>query len=265
MSAGSATPVLGRSAGSPGSAVVPVELRVRDRGTVRHDAIRTRRWELNGIAKVVGAVEVGSARLSGTVVIGGPLAAVELTAVGSVDVRGPMTVAGALTVRGALDAGATLHAQEATCAGPTRVAGAVAVDGTLRVRGSLRAPDVRCGRLDLRGTAEVPGTVVATDVDATVRSDTDVGAVVCRRFRLLGPTPTVVEKVLGREAVAVVRSIEAETATITGARVGFVRAASVVLGREAHVTAVEGRIVRAHPTSRVGPQSWSRPPEGLRR
>ena len=44
-----------------------------------------------------------------------------------------------------------------------------------------------------------------------------------------------------------------------------VRAGEIVLGRNAHVGTVEGKVVRAHPSSRVGPESWSRPPPGLSR
>jgi cytoskeletal protein CcmA (bactofilin family) len=263
--AAAAAPVAPTPTGVAPPSPTPVEDRIRDRGSVRRSAIRARRWELRGIAKVVGPVEVGSARLDGTVAVGGPLAAVELTAVGTLEVRGPVSASGTLTVRGGFDAGAIVRARDATFVGPVRAAAEVVVDGTLRVRGSLRAPLVRCGRLEIRGTADLPGTVTATDVDLDLRADSTLGSIVCRRLRLRGPTPTLVDKALGQEALVVVNRVEAETATISGARVGFVRATEVVLGPAAHVGAVEGRVVRAHPTSRVGPESWSRPPEGLRR
>jgi cytoskeletal protein CcmA (bactofilin family) len=261
MSAAAAPP----PRGAPVAPETTTPTRVRDRGTVRHDRLRARRWEVDGIAKVVGAVEVGSARLRGTVVVGGPLAAVELAAVGRVEVRGPLTVVGSLAVRGSLDAGATVRAGSATLDGPVRTGGAVTVDGPLRVDGGLLAPSVRCGRLTLRGPATVPGTVAAGEADATLGPDAAIGAIVCGRLTLRGPTPSAVDRVLGKEPVAWVGRVEAETASVEGVRVGFLRAREIVLGRGAHVGTVEGRVVRAHPASRVGPESWTPPPPGLRR
>lgn len=235
------------------------------RGTTRHDEVRAQRWVVRGIAKVAGTVDVGAADLGGTVVVGGPTTAGRLTVLGAFDAHGPVTVAGRLSSRGSLDAGTSVRAAEATLRGRVLVAGELVVDGTLKVRGSLRAPSVRCGRLELRGTAHIPGAVVAGSVDADLLGDSVLGTVQCRQFRLRGPAPNVVRRALGKEAVVAVERVDAESARVEAARVGLVRAGEVVLGRDAHVATVEGRLVRAHPSSRVGPESWSRPPAGLSR
>lgn len=262
MSATVATPP---TAPNPPAEPRPLGPPLRERGSVRHDEVRAQRWEVRGIAKVLGGVEVGEAEADGSLVVGGPLLAEELRARGSVEGRGPITVAGRLRVRGSLDARSTVKAGAAALEGPVRVEGELAVDTTLEVRGHLRAPAVRGGVLRIRGTADVPGTVTATSVDLAAEGDSAIGTVRCRDLRLRGPRPNVVRRVLGRDAVVKVDRVEAETARVEGAWVGFLKAREVVLGPDAHVAEVEGRVVRAHPSSRVGPESWSRPPAGLSR
>ena len=268
MSASASFPAAGGAGATGSRAPVPEEVRgppVEDRGIVRHDEVRAQQWRVRGISKVVHGVEVGSADLDGTVVVGGPLSADRLTAHGALEVRGPLTVEGALLVRGALEAGAFVRAGEATLDGPVRSAGEVVTEGRLRTRRSLQAPSVRGGSVELRGSVRIPGPVVATSFEADLSGDSSLGSVQCRTFRLRGPAPNVVRRTLGRDAVVTVERIEAETVRLEGARVGFVRAAEVVLGRNAHVGALEGKVSRAHPSSRVGPESWSRPPRGLSR
>lgn len=255
--AGGGAPVAGSSPSSGAS--------LRERGTIRHDEVRARRWEVGGIAKVVRGVEVDVAQLRGTTVIGGPLVAREVTVSGGLESHGPVTVAGRFRVRGSLDTGGSVRAGAATFEGPVRIARELVVDGALRLRGALRAASVRCEQLRLRGSVTVPGALTSGTIDAELVGDCSVGAVVCREIRLRRPVATVVEKVLGRGTVAEVGRVEAERAWVGGARVGFLRAKEVVLGRDAHIASVEGRIVRAHPSSRVGPESWSRPPAGLSR
>lgn len=249
----------------PGASPRALAARQADRGTVRHEDVRAQRWTTHGITKVVKGAEVGTGELGGTVVVGGTLVAERLTVLGSLEAHGPVTVAGRLVARGAFGAGASVRAGEATFRGPVQVAGELVVEGALTVRGALRAASVRCGRLDLRGTATVPGPVVATAVEATLVGESELGRVEGEEVRLRGPLPNVVQKVLGHDALATVERIDARSVRVEAARVGFVRAAEVVLGRNAHVGTLEGTLVRAHPTSRVGPESWSRPPPGLTR
>jgi cytoskeletal protein CcmA (bactofilin family) len=244
---------------------LPTEPPVVDRGTVRHERIRTDRWSVDGIAKVDREVEVGRADLRGTVVVGGSVSAGELLVRGSLEVRGAVSVLGRLVVRGSLGAAGVVGAGDASLDGTVRVAGelsagsAIRADGTL-FAGSLRAPSVR-----LRGTAAVPGTVETTGFDGVLTGDSSFGTIRSPRLRLKGPVENPVRWVLGRHASVVVERIEGEQLELEGVRASFARAREIVLGRDSHLLAYEGRIVRAHPTSRVGPESWTAPPAGLRR
>jgi len=253
------------SAPSPSPSPPPREGPIVDRGTVRRDEVRARDWVLHGIAKVVGGADVGGAELDGTAVVGGPFRADRLAVVGSLDARSTVTVAHRLTVHGSVDAGGAVHAGEASFRGVARLGADLVVDATLAVRGQLHASSVRCGTLELRGTATVPGPVVGTAIDVDLVADSAIGSIQCRELRLRGPAPSLVQRMFGNPPVATVERVEAETVRIEEARVRFVRAARIFLGRNAHVATLEGQVVRAHSSSRVGPESWSRPPQGLSR
>lgn len=236
-----------------------------DRGTVRHDGVRTRRWVVRGIAKIAGDVEVGSADLAGTVVVGGRLSAGELSVRGRLDARGVVEVSGRIRSDGGLDAGASVTAGDAQLDGTIRAGGEIAVGAGLRVRGALRCPSLRADGLHLRGSIAVPGTVAATSVDLRLVGDSAIGLVRATDVLLRGPAPNVVRRVLDREVLVTVERVEAQRVRLEAVRVGSVRAPEVVLGPDAHVASVEGKVVRAHPSSHLGPESWSRPPPGLSR
>jgi len=248
-------------ADAPPSSGAPVV----DRGTVRHDRLYAGRWTVRGIAKVAHEAAVQLAQLDGTVVVGEGLAAKEVVQHGRLDVRGPVVVGGRLRSRGKFDAGASVQAREATFTGSIRAAGELSVATTLRVRGLLHAPAVRCERLEVRGSATVPGTIAMTSMDAHLDDDSAFGLLQGREVKLAGPAPNVVRRVLGRDAWVTADRIEADRVEVEFARVRFVRSNAVILGRGAHVAMIEGTVTRAHPNSRVGPESWSRPPEGLTR
>ncbi len=238
---------------------------LEERGTVRHDQLRATRWRLRGIGKVLRDVDVGAATIRGTLVVGGALRAATLATDGGLDARGGLAVQGRLTTRGSFEAGAGVRAADADLEGTVRVAQELAVDGLLRVQGSLRAEKVRCGRFVLRGSAHVAGTVEAGSVDARLLGDSTIGAVVAQDCRWKGPAPSPGPRLLASDALATIGRIDAETVVLERIRVGTVRAGHVVLGRAAHVGVVEGTVDRAHSSSRVGPESWSRPPDGLSR
>jgi hypothetical protein len=184
---------------------------------------------------------------------------------GTLDVDGPVEASGAFTGVGALTLGATLHAGSADLEGTAKVVGAVTVDRGLDVRGSLSAPAVTVGELDLEGEAHVPGALVGNSLSARLKEDSNFGTVKAHAVRLRGKPPNLVEKIFFRTLSVTVERIEADTAELEGVDVGFVRAPQITLGRNAHVTEYEGTIVKRHPTSRVGYESKSRPPYGLRR
>jgi len=217
------------------------------------------------VAKVDAEVEVDAAELNGRAIVGGPFVAGQLSVAGALESRGPLTVSGLFALRGALEASADVRAGEARLEGRLRTRGELVVERTLRLRGTFQGPSVRSAALELQGSATIPGTVDAATVTAALTEDSAIGTVRCGSLRLRGPPPNLVRRVLGRVPVVTVERVEAETVFIEAARVGFVRAQEVTLGREAHVAAVEGRVVRSHRSARLGPESWSRPPAGLTR
>jgi len=238
---------------------------VTDRGTVRHDSVRAARWSVAGTAKVTGSVEVGSARVRGTLAVGGRFSADEVDARGNLEVEGPLDVRGPFSSRGTLRLAAIAHAVDLDVEGVARFAGAVTVDRTSSVRGVLVAPSFTAGVLRIAGAAHIPGRVRALSVDATFHEASELGTIEARSVRLRGTVPGLVDKVFFHERKVVVERIDAESADLAGVDVGLVRAQKVFLGRGCHVTAVEGTVVSRHPSSTVGPESKSPPPYGLRR
>lgn len=238
---------------------------VTDRGTVVHDEVRAATWQLRGIAKVVHDVDVGAAELHGTVVVGGPLLADELRLDGRLEVRGAIAIARRLRAQGSIDAGAGLRAADATIAGDLRVTGELELNGTARFRGNLQAGLLRAVTLQLDGEVQVPGPVAAERLEAELAAGSRLGEVRATQARLRGPAPNVVRRVLGGGAPVTVTRVEGDTVSLAAVRVGFVKAREIVLGAGAHVAAVEGTVVRRHPSSHLGPEAWTPPPEGLRR
>jgi cytoskeletal protein CcmA (bactofilin family) len=238
---------------------------VLERGTVVHDEVRSVLWRLHGIAKVVHDVDVGEGELHGRVIVGGPFLADELRLNGSLDVRGPVAVARRLRADGSIEAHAGLRAAGATVAGKLRVDGELELTAPARLRGSVRAALVRAGPLELRGEVQVPGVVRAERCVAELAPGSSIGEIRGTEVGLRGATPNVVRRVLGPVPPVTVGRVEAASVTIADVRVGLVKGREIVLGPRAHVTAVEGTIVRQHPTSRLGPESWTPPPHGLHR
>jgi cytoskeletal protein CcmA (bactofilin family) len=238
---------------------------LQDVGTVRRDSVEAESWTSQGTVKVTGDVRVGEADLEGTVSIGGKLTAAAFRSRGELEVEGPIDVSGLFTGSVGLRATLTFHAGDADLRGNVHVLGAVTVDRTLHVRGNLEAPSLAVGLLKLEGTAQVPGDLVAASVSARLVDDSTFGQVRARSVSLRARIPNLVEKVLGRRVTVTVRRVEADEVVLEGVEAQFVRAPKISLGRDAHLTEYEGTIVRAHPTSRVGFESRSPPPYGLRR
>lgn len=236
-----------------------------DRGTVRRDAVRAGRWSISGTAKVAGDVEVEEGRGRGQITVGGKVRAGVFLTHGTFDVTGLVEVRGLLRVRGTLRAAATVHAGDLTLAGIARSAGAVKVDRVASVVGTLDTPEVSAGAFRLKGVARIPGALRATEVSAELKETSRFGPVIAREVRIHGKPPNLVDKALFHDRVVSVERIEADSVDLEGVEVAFIRAPRIVLGRDCHVTEVEGTIVRRHPSSHVGPESRTPPPYGLRR
>ena len=249
----------------PPSPPPPSEGIVTDRGTGRREALRARRWSVEGTVKVSREVDVGDADVNGNVSIGGPLTAEQFRARGTLDVAGAVVVHGTLAVRGNTHFAATVQASDLQLDGCVRVRGAVTVERTLTSRGVLEAPSVSAGVVSLEGSATVPGELRALQVDAVLPQPSSLGSVQARTVRLHGRVTNLLDKVFFRDSRTLVDRVEADRVELEGVDVRFVRAKEIVLGRESHVTEVEGAIVRRHPSSSVGPEVKSPLPYGLRR
>jgi hypothetical protein len=223
------------------------------------------RWVADGVVKVTGDVHLGDGKLGGTVSIGGKLSAATLEYRGTLDVDGAVDANGSLAGSGALRTGTTLHATTADLRGIVRISGAVTVDRTLTLRGSVAAPSATVGELDLEGEAHIPGDLVGTTIQIRLKKDSDFGTVRARSVVLNAKRPNLVDKVFFRTVSVKVARVEADSADLEGVDVHFVRAPQITLGPDAHVTEYEGTIVKQHPSSRVGFESKSPAPYGLRR
>jgi cytoskeletal protein CcmA (bactofilin family) len=268
-STSSSTPLPPASGATP-PALGPPEPLVRDTGAVRHASIRAMRWVVTGTTKVTGDATAAEANVTGLLTVGGKLTVTRCT------VRGTLEVAGATDIRDHADLDGTFRPMGPVRLASARIKGVLRTSSDLRVdrdltfEGSLEAPSVHAALLVLAGAATVPGEVVATaKVQATFRGDSTLGPVRAEEVVLKGPppglVPTLVRKVFGGAAHVRIDRVEAGRVELEAVDVGVVRAKEIVLGPSAHVTLVEGTVVRQHPTARVGPESRSRPPPGLSR
>lgn len=256
------------SAAAPAPTSSPAGLRappLADRGSVRRDSVAAARWTIAGVAKVTRDVEVGALGLRGTLTVGGKLSATTLRGRGTLDVEGAITIGGTIALAGILRASATLRAADLDVKGTARVGQAVTIDRTGAIDGWLEAPNVSAGALQLKGAGHVPGRLEIGTFTADLRESSTLGTIRGRFVQVRGKVPNVVDKVFFRDAEIRVDRIEAEVVSLEAVEVGFVRASQIILGRDCHVTEVEGTIVRQHPSSYVGPESRTPPPYGLRR
>jgi hypothetical protein len=247
------------------AAPIPRSGRIDDRGVARHDAIHAAEWRVRGAAKVLQEADAGRAWLDGTVTVGGPLTADELTARGMLYAESRVDVKGALDVHADLEVAGPLHAGDATLRGAARIGGPVTIDRGFSVVGTLDAPSIAAQIVSIEGGIESGGPIVAGSVTAVLDRDSRLGTVRARSASLRGRVPNVVEKVMLRSFQVRVDRVEADAVTLEGVDVDFVRSPAIVLGRAAHVTTVEGTIVSQHPSADVGPRSRTPPPHGLRR
>ena len=226
---------------------------LHDSGTVRKEFVNADRWFATGLVKVTGDVQVGQGKVDGTVSLGGKLVASDLHYRGTVDILGVVEVTAGLTGSGSLRTEGALHAGTAELKGTAQVNGPLTVDKGLNVRGSLSTPSARVGEL------------AGGRVTAFLKESSSFGTVRARSVTLHGKPPNLVEKVFFRRVTVKVERVEADVVDLEAVDVQFVRSPQITLGRGAHVTEYEGTIVKRHSTSRVGFESKSPPPYGLRR
>jgi cytoskeletal protein CcmA (bactofilin family) len=231
----------------------------------RRDSVFALSWSAEGTIKVTGEVDVGIAKISGALSVGGAITADALTCRGALDGGGPITIAGTFVTDGSLHAVGPVQAKQASFGGTTRLGRDVVVEGNVTVKGQFAAPSLRVGELHGEAAVEVEGSLDAVDVQLRLRGESRLGVVRARTVRLERVRPNPIEWVFGRAPPISVSRIEADRAELEGVEVGFVRCPEVILGRDAHVTEIEGTVVRRHSTARVGPRSKTPPPYGLSR
>jgi len=243
----------------------PRQGRLDDRGVVRRDSVHAERWSVDGTAKVVGAADAGGVDVRGTAVIGAGFSSDSARVVGTLDVGAEIEVRTTLAVEGHLRTRGAVRAGDLELRGSGRVGGDVRSDRSLSVRGSVSAPNLRAATIDLEGSADVPGAIEADRVDGRFDRDSRLGRLSAREVRLRGHVPNVVDRALFRHVRVSVERIDAEHVELEAVTVLFVRAPEIVVGRDASVAEFDGKIVRRHPSSHLGPESKSTPPYGLRR
>jgi len=256
--------VVASAAPSGTSTTPPGGAEVRDRGIVRLESIRAARWSVDGTAKVARDVDVGDVTSRGALSIGGKLVASTFQGRGSVEVEGPVDVAATLSASGELRA-ASVHAGDLEFRGIFRCAGAIRVDRLASFRGSIETAEISAQVLQLEGGARVPGTLRATSVHARLKDSSELGTIVGGSVFVHARVPNIVDRVLLHTCTVTADRIEGEVVDLEGVDVDFVRSPRITLGRDCHVTRLEGTVVRQHPSSHVGPESRSPAPYGLRR
>jgi cytoskeletal protein CcmA (bactofilin family) len=255
-------------AGPPSAAPVPPPPRqgtLDERGVARHDAVHALAWTCRGLAKVVGVVDVGDARIDGNLTVGGKVTTDAFRLKGSLDAAASIEVQGRLEIEGTTKVVGWLRAGEGEVRGAARVGGEVKVERLLRTHGTFAAPEVKAGAFLADGSLDIEKELSAADVAVKFHGHSRIGTIRSPNVTLTLVSPNPVEMVLGRSLLVQVDRIEAGKVELTGVSVDFVRADEIVLGRDAHLRAYEGTIVRQHPSARVGPESRTPPPHGLRR
>jgi len=231
----------------------------------RRDSVHALTWVAEGTVKVTGEVDVGNGAVTGALSVAGPITADTFGCRGALDSGGPITVGGTLTTYGSLHGVGPIQAKQASFTGTTRIVREVVVEGSLTVKGHFAAPSLRVAELRGDGAVDVPGSIDAVDVDVRIRRHSRFGTIRARSVRLIRVPPNPFEWVFGRSPPTPVGRIEAERLELEGVDVSFVRCPEVILGREAHVTEIEGTVVRRHSSAGVGPRSKSPAPYGLSR
>ena len=258
------------SASTPSSVSAPVVIPrrtpiLRDRGSVRRDSLSAPRWSVVGTSKVSKDVEAGAVELRGLLTVGGKFSSSSLRGRGTLEVQGAIDITDRTKLRGTIRAGATIHSGDLEVRGSVRSIGAIRIDRNGSIDGLLEAAHATADVLGLRGGAQLPGATRVTTLFTDLRAASTFGTISGRSVLIHGKVPNLVDKTFFRDRLVTVQRIDADTVSLEGVDAAFVRSPQIILGRGCHVTAVEGAIVRQHPTSYVGPESRTPPPYGLRR
>lgn len=246
----------------PKAAPVPARTGdVVDHGVVRRASLRAASWTLRGTAKVTGEVDVDTVVVDGTASVGGKVTVSELRVNGTLEVNADASFGHRLALDGNAHILGTLHAGDIDAKGSLRVGGAVDVDravswrGALEVRGTLKA-----SRLAGEGRLEVGGAVSAKEVDLVLDHPSSARTVVAESVRV-----RIRNRPLRDTPFLEVDRIQADMVELEGVHVEYVRASQIIAGAGCQIARFDGKVVRQHPSARMGPSSISARPHGLTR
>lgn len=248
--------------GSPTPAApAPLEGEVRDTDAVRRPSVRAHRYVSTHATKILGDLEAVSVELRGFASIGGRLQAEHVRSDGTLDVAGAVTARSDAVFRGAAELRAGLSAGDLTVHGSLRCVGPMVLEGNAHVRGSLEVTGPFTARsLQFDGDLAIPGTVDSPIVQGHLRHPSRIGVLRSQHVRIV---PALLSS--GRTASLQVDRIEATEVEIAGVDCEYLRAERIRLGPRAHVTRLDGQIVRRHRAALVGPRSWEPLPYGITR
>lgn len=232
---------------------------VSDRGVVRRAGVRAARWTLQGVAKLTGDLDVDTAVVDGAASVGGKIVATDLKVDGTVEAVGDVAVGHLLSVDGTARFDGALRAGDVDADGSLRIGGSVDVDratlwrGALEVKGSLKASRVAgAGRFD------VDGPVTAKEVDLVLEQPSRARSIAAETVRVRTrrrPLREPVKLELDR--------IEADMVELEDVVAEYVRSGQIIAGPGCRIARYDGKVVRAHPTARLGPSSVTPRPHGL--
>ncbi|MGI0131580.1 MAG: hypothetical protein ACREDK_00550 [Thermoplasmata archaeon] len=252
------------SASAPNPAAPATRVRVpevRDLGASRHDAITAQRWVAQGTSKVLGEVDVEEATLHGGIAIRGTLTADRVHLDGYLEVEGPTRVAHQLALAGDARFTSDVRAGEMRGEGSIEVGGPLVVAGTLAWTGHLDVRgDVRAAALRFDGRLTVQGNLYADTVEGTLRGASRVQNILAPSIAIDRHAP-----LFGAKGCLDALRIEGREVRLAGVVAQYLRADRASLGPDCHIARLDGTIVRRHASARVGPESTSPRPYGLRR
>ncbi|HYK93091.1 MAG TPA: hypothetical protein VEY07_03500 [Thermoplasmata archaeon] len=249
------------SGGTATPSAPPLTGDLRDTTAARRDSIRVQHYWSARAVKVLGDVDALSAEFRGVSSLSGRVSVDHLATHGEFEVAQAVVARSDATLRGSSTLGAGFSGGDLTVVGNFRSMGPVSLDGNAHVRGSLEvAGNLTARSLEFDGLLSVLGNVDAPIVKGRVRRLSRVGTLRSQHVRIVSgalpfriPAPLIIDR------------IEATEVEIAWVDCEYLRADRIRLGPGAHVTRLDGEVVRQHRSAFVGPRSWEPLPAGITR
>ena len=234
---------------------------VVDRGVVRRVGVRAARWELRGVAKLTGDLDVDTAVIDGAVSVGGKVIAADLRVDGTIESTGDALVSHLLALDGHARVDGSLRAGDIDAEGSLRVGAGVDVDRAVLWRGALEVKGwLKASRIAGEGRFEVGGAVSGKEVDLVLEQPSRAKSISAETVRVRSK-----RRPLRDRALLEVERIDADMVELEGVVVEYLRSAQIIAGPGCRIARYDGKVVRSHPSARLGPSSVSPKPHGLTR